>query len=132
MKTDNRLGSVAALMEGQSKAVRQIATALRALIARHHPGSVETPRTGEGCTTYGIGPRKMSEAYACILPCSGHVTLGFYHGTALSDPDGLLEGAGRSMRHVKVRDLAGASSPALRALLVASIAERRAAAEAKD
>jgi hypothetical protein len=130
VKTDNRLGSVAALMKGRPRGIRDIAGALRRLVAACHPGSVETPRMGEGCTTYGIGARKMTEAYACILPCAGHVTLGLYRGAALDDPSGLLEGAGKSMRHVKVRDLRGAASPALRALLVASIAERRAAARA--
>ena len=35
---------------------------------------------------------------------TSYVTLGFYQaGTALPDPDGLLEGTGRDMRHVKVR-----------------------------
>jgi len=28
---------------------------------------------------------------------------GFFHGAALADPAGLLEGSGKSMRHVKLR-----------------------------
>ena len=31
-----------------------------------------------------------------------HVNVGFYHGAALDDPAGLLEGKGKRMRHVKL------------------------------
>lgn len=32
----------------------------------------------------------------------GYVTLGFYNGVALPDPDGLLEGEGKKLRHLKI------------------------------
>jgi hypothetical protein len=32
-----------------------------------------------------------------------HVNVGFFQGAALDDPAGLLEGAGKRMRHVKLR-----------------------------
>jgi hypothetical protein len=32
-----------------------------------------------------------------------HVNVGFFHGAALADPAGLLEGTGKRMRHVKLR-----------------------------
>jgi hypothetical protein len=31
-----------------------------------------------------------------------HASVGFYHGAALADPAGLLEGEGKRMRHVKL------------------------------
>jgi hypothetical protein len=31
-----------------------------------------------------------------------HVNVGFFHGAALKDPAGLLEGTGKRMRHVKL------------------------------
>ena len=31
-----------------------------------------------------------------------HASVGFYHGATLADPSGLLEGAGKHMRHVKL------------------------------
>jgi Domain of unknown function (DU1801) len=34
---------------------------------------------------------------------SAHVNIGFFYGAALDDPAGLLEGAGKRMRHVKLR-----------------------------
>jgi len=67
----------------------------------------------------------MTEHYAYLGLQRAHVNLGFYHGAALPDPAGLLEGTGKSLRHVKVRDAAVAHRPAVRALLRAAIAERR-------
>jgi hypothetical protein len=32
-----------------------------------------------------------------------HVNVGFFHGATLGDPAGLLQGAGKRMRHVKLR-----------------------------
>jgi hypothetical protein len=45
-----------------------------------------------------------------------HVGIEFWRGTSLRDPQGLLEGTGKNLRHVKVRTLAEAKSPALAAL----------------
>jgi len=42
-------------------------------------------------------------AFAYVNAFSAHVNVGFFHGAELSDPDGLLEGTGRFMRHVKLR-----------------------------
>jgi hypothetical protein len=41
--------------------------------------------------------------FAYVGVFAAHVDVGFFHGAALADPAGLLQGAGRSMRHVKVR-----------------------------
>jgi hypothetical protein len=38
-----------------------------------------------------------------IVAHKDHVNLEFAHGTELSDPDGMLEGTGKKMRHVKIR-----------------------------
>lgn len=39
---------------------------------------------------------------AYVAAYSEHANLGFRYGAELEDPDGLLEGTGKSMRHVKV------------------------------
>lgn len=42
-----------------------------------------------------------------------HVNVGFFHGAALKDPAGLLEGAGKRMRHMKLRPGAELNTVAL-------------------
>ncbi len=42
-------------------------------------------------------------AFAYVDAFAAHANIGFYQGAALPDPAGLLEGAGKRMRHVKLR-----------------------------
>ena len=42
-------------------------------------------------------------AFGYVNAFSAHVNVGFFRGAALDDPAGLLEGAGKRMRHVKLR-----------------------------
>ena len=41
-------------------------------------------------------------AFAYVNAFKAHVNVGFFHGTELADPTGLLEGTGKVMRHVKL------------------------------
>lgn len=52
-----------------------------------------------------------------IAAYTRHVNLGFLRGAQLEDPDGLLEGTGKSLRHVKIRDASALDDPRLVALL---------------
>jgi len=42
-------------------------------------------------------------AFAYVDAFKAHVDVGFFRGAELADPDGLLEGTGKVMRHVKLR-----------------------------
>lgn len=125
MSTSSTRGTFGDILAAAGPELRPMCAALRALIASSHPSFVEVVWPRMGIASYGVGPRKMSEHYAYIGRAGGHVNLGFYHGAALADPKGLLEGTGRRLRHVKVRDVAACGSPALAALLRRAIADRR-------
>ena len=56
-------------------------------------------------------------AFAYVDAFKAHVNVGFFHGTALSDPSGLLEGTGKFMRHVKLRPEGKVDDPALLKLI---------------
>jgi hypothetical protein len=120
-----RLGTFDDVIADAGRDVEQIARRLRALIEAIHPDTVEAPRPGWRTAAYGVGSKKMSEAYAYIGPQRGYVNLGFYHGRSLPDPDGLLEGTGKALRHVKVRSTEDVARPALRRLVKAALKERR-------
>ena len=49
-----------------------------------------------------------------------HVNVGFFHGSALADPAGLLEGSGKFMRHVKLKPGLAMDASALEALVDAA------------
>ncbi|KQY35756.1 hypothetical protein ASD21_01180 [Caulobacter sp. Root1455] len=65
-------------------------------------------------------------AFAYVDAFSAHVNVGFFHGAALDDPVGLLEGSGKRMRHVKVRWGRPVDAEALNALIAAAYRDVRA------
>ncbi len=67
----------------------------------------------------------MSEAYAYIMPQKTYVNLGFYHGASLETENSFLEGIGKKLRHIKVKDLNMAKSVEIKSIIMAAIRERR-------
>ena len=118
-------GTFAELLAGVEPGLAAIARRLRAMIRDVDADTVETVRLGDHAATFGVGPKKMTEGYAYIMPMRGYINLGFYQGALLADPKQLLEGTGKGLRHVKIRSLAEADRPAVRALVAAALARRR-------
>ena len=52
-----------------------------------------------------------------IAVFSAHINLGLFYGGFLHDPEGLLLGTGKRMRHVTIRSLQECANPALARLL---------------
>lgn len=59
-------------------------------------------------------------AFGYVNAFKAHASVGFFHGADLPDPARLLEGAGKRMRHVKLRAGVAFDEEALRALIVAA------------
>jgi hypothetical protein len=104
--------------------VAETARTVRSLVRTRHPDVVEIARPGERAVSFGFGERKMTEAYAYVMPQRAHLNLGFFRGTSLPDPAGLLEGTGKALRHVKMRAPEDAGRDAVGALIDAARAER--------
>ncbi len=127
MKPETRFGTFDELIASIPADLQTICIWIKEVILDLHPEAVEVVRLGDNAASYGLGPKKMSEAYAYVMPRNGYVNLGFFYGAILDDPAGLLEGTGKKLRHVKVRSLAQASDDATKTLIRESIAERRTA-----
>ena len=56
-------------------------------------------------------------AFAYVNAFKAHVNVGFFRGAELADPDGLLEGTGKFMRHVKLRPEGNVDARALTKLI---------------
>jgi hypothetical protein len=56
---------------------------------------------------------------------TAHVNVGFFQGATLPDPEGLLEGDGKTMRHVKLRPGVPVETAALEALITAAYGDIR-------
>jgi hypothetical protein len=104
--------------------VREIARSLKLLVSSIHHGFVEVVWPRQKIASYGVGPKKMSEHYAYIAPQKKYVNLGFYHGVALNDPAGLLEGAGQRLRHIKIKSISEVKRKEVAGLLRAALLDR--------
>ena len=124
MKTVDTHGTFEEALSGSSSQVREIAERLLALIIDVYPEVVEVPWPKQKIIGYGVGPKKMSEHFCYIGAYREHVNLGFYYGADLPDPQGLLEGTGKKLRHIKVKNVEEVGEPALRDILEASLEER--------
>lgn len=67
----------------------------------------------DGCPVACLG----NTPFGYVNVFTSHVNVGFFHGAALPDPSGLLQGIGRFMRHVKLRPGTSTNAPALRRLI---------------
>lgn len=123
--SEARLGSFEELLQMTEEPLRPVMAALRATVLAVDPDACEVVRLGDRAATYGVGPRKMLDGYAYLLPHKRWVNLGFYAGAELPDPEELLEGTGAKMRHVKIRTLEDAAHAGLSALIRAALARRK-------
>lgn len=83
-------------LKDQSLKNQAIIRALRRFVKRIEPGLSEAVKWGNGCWVGSNGP------VAYVYAAAGYVQFGFFHGSALQDPSGLLEGNGKYVRHTKV------------------------------
>jgi hypothetical protein len=65
-------------------------------------------------------------AFGYVNAFRAHVNIGFFFGSVLQDPAGLLEGTGRFMRHVRVTSDLPQPERALRELIAAAYADVKA------
>ena len=79
----------------------------------------------DGCPVACLG----DAPFGYVNVFTSHVNVGFFHGAALPDPARLLEGAGKSMRHVKLRAGTPINEAALGKLIELSYSDIKARVE---
>jgi len=101
--------------------VRSLALAARKLILELLPEAEETVDQSAAVVGYGYGPGYKGTICTLILSKTG-VKLGLARGAELADPKGLLEGAGKVHRYVRIETPSDLSKPGLKALVKAAVA----------
>ncbi len=83
-------------ISGLKPELRGLFADLRKLVQEAASGARETVKWGYPCY-------EQNGNVCTLMPGEGYVRLQFFRGSELDDPDRLLEGTGKGMRHVKVR-----------------------------
>ena len=92
------------VLEDWDEPVRELCVEAHRLVVEALPDVVcaldrQDGEMGYGARQYGYDGWGM----AAVTPYSKWVTVAFLRGTKLDDPHGVLEGAGKTIRHVKLR-----------------------------
>ena len=112
------------ILEGNAPEVVAMAHPLREAVKAAMPDVVEQVDFGNGLLAFGRS-MAMRDLLFAIIPHKSHVNLQLADGADLPNPDGSIEGTGKRIRHVKVRSVEAASSPAVRTAIDAQIAHVR-------
>jgi hypothetical protein len=88
----------------------QILRELRKLVLSLHNNFLEEIKWNQPCY-------KLNRHVCYLNKAKSHSVLGFQQGTHLPDPQRLLEGTGKDMRHIKVGSANDINKPAFKALI---------------
>jgi hypothetical protein len=103
--------------------VRELALATRALVLTAAPESTELIYDAYNAVATGYSfTGRPSDAFIHIAVYAHWVNLGFNRGSELDDPQGALQGSGRSIRHIRIADPRDLEQPTVRAFVKAAVA----------
>ena len=96
--------------------VQKLALDLRALVLEEMAPCHENIYDAYSAVAIGYGPtNRVSDGVFHIAVYAKGVNLGFNQGATLADPDGILEGNGKQIRHIKIRTPSDLARPEIRA-----------------
>jgi len=111
------------LLAEHTDELQAIERALRAAIRAEFPDAVEQVDFSNKLIAFGRSMRMRGLLFA-IIAHKDWVNLQLADGAELADPDGLIEGTGKRIRHVKIRSVEAASSDPVMAIIRAQLAFR--------
>jgi len=86
----------------------QLLTDIRATIIASGHNFTEGIKWGSPC--YWL-PEISRRTITWIQPHNDYIRLGFFNGATMPDPQNLLEGTGKKLRHIKVHQLTNPTDP---------------------
>jgi hypothetical protein len=108
------------VLASHTPAVQAAARALETVIRDELPDVVIDFDPGNGLLAFGRSMR-MRDLLFALIPHAGWVNLQLADGALLPNPDGLIEGTGKRIRHVKVRSADVARDPRILGIVRAEL-----------
>jgi hypothetical protein len=110
--------SVQEWLAGLAPDIRAIAKQLRSVARKNMPEAKEF--IFQDAIRYSFSESTFDQICYILPQRKGYVNFGFFFGGALRDPEKLLIGEGKRLRHIKVWSVDEAKNPALAELIVAT------------
>ena len=102
--------------------VSSLTLALRDVVLEEAPDAIESLSRGYAVAIgFSFTGKPMKDGFCHIVTYSTHVNLGFNRGALLPDPNGVLAGSGKSIRHITIHNHDELERPFLRRYLQAAI-----------
>jgi hypothetical protein len=102
--------------------VSDLTLALRELVLEQAPEAIESLVKGYAVAIgFSFTGKPMKDGFCHIVAYKSHVNLGFNRGASLPDPNRVLSGKGKSIRHLTIRNRGELDRPFLRRYLQAAI-----------
>lgn len=117
-------------LEAYDPTIADLALALREIILEEVPDASESIYQVYTVAIWFGFSGKMKDMFCYISTHAGHINLGFPRGAMLPDPNRVLEGDGKTMRHIKFVSQRDMERPFVRRYLQASIEQLGEAAAA--
>ena len=112
---------LAEMLSDRPRHVSELAIQLRRHIAKIAPNCSELLYHTYAVSNVFTYTGKLGQAFIHIATYAEHVNLGFNQGAELNDPDSLLEGTGKLIRHIRVDDLKLVKQKNVKALIMSAI-----------
>src|SRR5215469_14918536 len=102
--------------------ISDLTLALREVVLEEAPEAVESISRGYALAVgFSFTGKPLKDGFCHIVAYETHVNLGFNRGALLPDPNGILTGTGKSIRHITIRNQNELEHPAIRRYLQAAI-----------
>ena len=96
--------------------------ALRELVLEEAPAAIESIFKGYAVTiAFSFTGKPLKDGFCHIVTYDSHVNLGFNRGAQLPDPNRVLAGTGKSIRHITIHNQHELDRPFFRRYLQAAI-----------
>jgi hypothetical protein len=115
-------------LEAYDRTIAHLALALREIILEEVPDASESIYQVYTVAIWFGFSGKMKDMFCYIATNAGHINLGFPRGSTLPDPNRVLEGEGKTMRHIKFTNTEELHRNYIRRYIQASIEQLGAAA----
>ena len=108
-------------LEAYDRPIADLALALREIILEEVPDASESIYQVYTVAIWFGFSGKMKDMFCYIATNARHINLGFPRGSTLPDPNRVLEGDGKTMRHIKFATPSDLDRPFVRRYIRASI-----------